>query len=89
MLIFFAWKTHEASKFFKNNFTFYEASIQSNFNNIPLVYNLSVLYVQDGRKDQAVVLMGSIIETSKEEPYLKDNRFFPFILDLNSELGKE
>ncbi len=89
LFIFFAWKTHEASKFYKTNIAFYEASIQSNFNNIPLVYNLSVLYVLSGRKDAAVSLMGSIIETSKEEPYLKDNRFFPFILDLHSELGKE
>ncbi len=89
MLIFFAWKTHEASKFYQNNFTFYEASIEANFNNIPLVYNLSMLYILNGREDEAARLMNSVIEAGQDEPYIRENRFYPFILDLRSRLRKK
>jgi hypothetical protein len=89
LLVFFGWKTHEASGFYKNNFAFYEASIHSNYNNIPLVYNLSVLYIMDGRKDEARSLMKTIIDVSREEPYLKDNRYYPYLIDLYSRLRKK
>lgn len=83
---YYAYQTNEASRLYKNNFVFYESSIHSNFNNIPLVYNLSILYVLHGRTDDAISLIQSVIEVSKEEPYIKENRFFPFIINLHSQL---
>lgn len=83
LLVFFSWKTHEASRFYKDNYVFYETSIRSNYNNIPLVYNLSVLYIANGRVDDAKRLMDLIIDAGHDEPFLRDNRFYPFLLELH------
>jgi hypothetical protein len=86
LLIFFAFKTREASGYYKDNLVFYETSIHSNFNNIPLVYNLSVLYIINDREQEASDLLETILRISDEEPYLKEGRYFPYLIHIYSQL---
>lgn len=86
LLVFFMIKTHEAAGYYKNNFTFYEASIQSNLNNIPLAYNLSVLYIAHGRNQEAADLLESIILLSRDHTYLRENRYFPYLIHVYTQL---
>ncbi len=86
LLIYFGVKTHQASSFYKDNFTFYEQSIKANQNNIPLVYNLSILYIAHGRNRDAADLVESIILLGREHKYLTENRYYPYLVHVYTQL---
>ncbi len=86
LLISFAVNTREASGYYRHHTAFYEKSINSNLNNIPIVYNLSIMYMAAGKNVEAKNLLETVISASDDEPYLKDNRYFPFLVELHSQL---
>ncbi len=86
LILFFGYKTHQASSYYKSNLTFYEKSIDSNVNNIPLVYNLTIGYMASGNKKKAVELLEKTTSYAEENPHMRDNRFYPFIVQLYSQL---
>jgi hypothetical protein len=88
LVVFFIVKTKQAVPYYKNNTTFYGASIDHNFNNIPLVYNLAMIYIAEGKRQEAIDLLELIFSVSKSEVYLRENKFFPYLLHLHGELKK-
>jgi hypothetical protein len=84
LLIFFGVKTAESSRYYENNTTFYEASVQSNFNNVPIIYNLCVIYLSEGKTQKAIDLLNTIISISKEESSLRKNPYYPYLVQLHS-----
>ena len=88
LLIMFAVKTREASGYYRHHTAFYEKSIDSNHNNIPIVYNLSIMYIASGKNMEAKNLLETIISAAEDEPYLKDNRYFPFLVELHGQINQ-
>lgn len=88
LVIFFAFETRKTTPYYTNNFVFYEASINSNYNNIPLIYNLAILYLLADRQNDALDLMESVMSAAEEEKYIKDNRYYPFLIHLYSQVAK-
>ncbi|MFL5783355.1 MAG: hypothetical protein ACJ76H_02020 [Bacteriovoracaceae bacterium] len=86
LALFFIIKTREAVPYYKNNTAFYGASIDHNFNNIPLVYNLAMIYISEGKRQEAIDLLELIFSVSKSEVYLRENKFFPYLLHLHGQL---
>ncbi len=86
LVLFFSYQTRIASGFYRNNFSFYEKCIDANVNNIPLVYNLAILYIADGKGREAEQLLEAVLSLSEDEPYMKQNRFYPFLVQLYSRL---
>lgn len=86
LIIFFAVKTKEAASYYRDNTAFYRTSIDHNFNNIPLVYNLAIIYVSEGKKAEALELLDQILAISRSEPYLIENKYFPYLIHLNLQL---
>ncbi len=86
LLIFFAVKTREANSYYKDNYVFYRTSIEANPNNIPLVYNLSVLYISHDRNREAADLLEAIIELSKDHTYMRENRYYPYLVHVYTQL---
>jgi hypothetical protein len=88
LLIMFGFKTYQASGYYRNSIVFYEKSIETNLNNLPIIYNLSTMYLASGKNDEAYYLLQAFIEASKREPYLRDSRYFPFLVQMHSQINQ-
>ncbi|MES2527115.1 MAG: hypothetical protein V4598_08500 [Bdellovibrionota bacterium] len=86
LCVFFAYKTRETSRFYENNLTFHEKSINHNINNIPLIYNLAMAYVGADQQVKAIDLLETAINAAKTNPHMQDNRFYPFLINLYTRL---
>jgi tetratricopeptide (TPR) repeat protein len=88
LLILFGFKTYQASGYYRNSIVFYEKSIETNLNNVPIIYNLSTMYLASGKNDEAFSLLQAFIEASQREPYLRDSRYFPFLVQMHSQINQ-
>lgn len=86
LVVLFAFKTKEAVSYYKDNTTFYSSSINQNFNNIPLVYNLAIIYQSEGKKQEALDLLELIFNVSKTEPHLTENKYYPYLVHLHFQI---
>lgn len=87
LALLYSVKLFEASAYYKDNFTFYGTSIERNINNIPLVYNLTVLYLANDRRPEAIELLEYVLTVSKTQGHIRENRYFPYLVGLYSELS--
>lgn len=85
-VFFFMFKTFEASGFYRDSYTFYGSSIDANYDNTPLVYNLAILYIANGKNNDAVDLLEKIFTYSRKERYIRQDKYFPYLVQLYSRL---
>lgn len=73
------------SAYYKNEITFYEASLKYDATNIPIAYNLAVAYLQRGEFNQALNVTTSTVQMAQLIPELLKNEYFIYlyILHLN------
>jgi hypothetical protein len=84
--LFFLYKTSISTPFYKDQFAFYEASLDYNPENVPIIYNLAFAYVMNNEWDKAKRLLQYIYERAQTDPSISNNQFYPQLLKLYIEL---
>jgi hypothetical protein len=86
LITLFSWRTQVATSYYRNNITFYEASLVYNPINIPIAYNISIVWLSSGQLERAREKLEFIYEFGKEDPLVRENIYYPLIVDLYSKL---
>lgn len=81
-ILFFSFKTHESSSFYRNQFTFYEKSLEYNPFNIPMAYNLAIARIMNGELDEAYKVATLAYDLGMQEPKVRSNFYFPYLVQL-------
>jgi hypothetical protein len=82
VVLYFGYKTYDTVPAYKNQFTFYEKSLEYNPYNIPIAYNLAHALIIKGQWTQAYNLLVETHALAEEEPILKSNPFYFYFNDL-------
>lgn len=85
-LAFFIFKLGSSTAYYRNEITFYEASLEADPTNVPIGYNLVVAYL--GRRDlnSALNIAESFVHMAEISHEIKSNKFYPEMFLLYSRL---
>jgi hypothetical protein len=83
MLMFFSINTWRANQYYRNQETFFRVSVEDNPYNLAIVYNLSFLYLAQDRFSESYNLLSNTIDIVESTPMLKNNRYYPHVLQLH------
>ncbi len=78
-LLLFSLGTWRAVHWYKDEFAFYETSLERNPLNAPIAYNLAYAYLKHDRWVDAYNVMEGIVLLAKHEPLLRKNVYYPHI----------
>lgn len=81
-LIGFCFKTYESVGFYKNQFVFYEKSLEYNPYNIPIAYNLAYSRIVSGQWALGYNLLVDTYTLAEKEPVMKNSYFYPYFIEL-------
>lgn len=81
-VVLYAAKTYEITPVYKNQITFYEASLKYNPMNVPITYNLALAKFLHGDIIATREILENLIQLSNTEPLMKKNHFYPYAMDL-------
>lgn len=84
--LFFSLKTYEATAYYTDEVTFYEASLAYDPYNVPVVYNLADSLAAQGQTEEAFMLVEDLILKAKEKPELQRSSYWPALLELKEDL---
>ncbi|NCY26120.1 MAG: hypothetical protein EBX37_15125, partial [Alphaproteobacteria bacterium] len=82
LTIFFGFQTYETTPNYKNQFVFFEKSLEYNPYNIPIAYNLALARIVNGEMNLAYTILNETNDLSEKEPLLKKNIFYPHFEEL-------
>lgn len=82
MVLFFIYKTSQTTPLYKNQITFYEASLNYNPRNVPIAYNLAIAYILKGKWQKAHDLIDDVYQRGKEDHTIKSNSVYPQLIML-------
>ena len=86
LAVFFIYKTTLTTPYYKDQISFYKASLYHDPTNVPIAYNLAFAYVIKGDWVTARSLLHDIIERSEDDPSIKNNQFYVHIVKLYFDL---
>jgi len=82
----YCYKVAIATPLYKNEVTFYKASLQADPLNVPIAYNLAFTYVKKGQITQALEVTNHIIQLTEVAPEIYYNKYFPAFFMLHLKL---
>ncbi len=85
-VLFFSYKTLKATPIYKNQYTFYETSLQYNPFNVPIAYNLAFARLLSGDIERAYYVASEAYNRSLHEPTMRRNIYYPHLLQLYVQL---
>jgi hypothetical protein len=84
----FAFQTFKATPQYKDQVVFYEKSLDYNPLNVPIIYNQAYYFLQNGDWGLAYTLLQSAYQLSLEEPTMRKNIYYPYVMQLYFSLRK-
>ncbi|HXH30716.1 MAG TPA: tetratricopeptide repeat protein [Bacteriovoracaceae bacterium] len=81
-LLFYCYKTFEANRWYKNQFVFYQSSLEYNPLNAPIAYNLAYAHLHAGQWIDAYNVVEGVTSLATQEPLLKKNIYYPHVESL-------
>lgn len=81
-LIYFGFKTYQTTPYYKDQFNFYEASLDYNPTNVPIAFNYSFALAISGNLSKSQQVLDQTIDLSRSSPQMKKNIYFPHIVNL-------
>jgi tetratricopeptide (TPR) repeat protein len=81
-LAFLSYQTYESSKYYRNEFAFYEQSLKYNPTNFAVAYNLAFAHLKVGKYNEALAVLESTHNIAEDMPELKDRKFFDSLMNL-------
>lgn len=85
-VLFFSYKTLKATPIYKNQYSFYEASLDYNPFNVPIAYNLAFARLLSGDIEKAYYVVSDAYNRSLHEPIMRKNIYYPHLLQLYVQL---
>lgn len=85
-VLFFSYKTLKATPFYKNQFTFYQSSLDYNPFNVPIAYNMSFARLLSGNIEEAYYVASDAYNRSLSEPMMRKNIYYPHLVQLYVQL---
>jgi hypothetical protein len=85
-VFFYGFKTYETVPSYKNQFVFFEKSLEFNPYNIPLAYNLALARIVHGEINLAYTILSETHYLSENEPLLKKDIYYPHLEELHSKV---
>lgn len=85
-VLFFSYKTLKATPIYKNQFTFYQSSLDYNPSNVPIAYNLAFARLLSGNIEEAYYVASDAYNRSLSEPMMRKNIYYPHLLNLYLQL---
>lgn len=85
-VLFFSYKTLKVTPIYKNQYTFYEASLEYNSFNVPIAYNLAFAHLLSGNIEKAYYVVSDTYNRSIHEPIMRKNIYYPHLLQLYIQL---
>ena len=85
---YFSWKTYQAGSYYKDQFTFFESSLDYNPLNVPIAYNLAMAYSMEGEWLKAYDVSKRTFDLSQTEPVMQKNIFYPLLVNYYFRLDK-
>jgi len=89
LAVFFTYKTSVTTPFYKDQLSFYKASLKYNPENVAITYNLAFAYVMKGDWVAAQDVLHNLIQLAKVEPRIKESQFYANIVKLYIDLQPE
>lgn len=81
-LLLFSFKTFETSSYYKNQFIFYEKSLDYNPANVPIVFNLALARAVSGELVLSHQILSQAIDLSQTIPQMKKSIYYPHLINL-------
>lgn len=85
----FALLTFKTSAFYKNEVTFYEASLRSDPLNAPIAYNLAVAYLNEGQMQEAYDITEEMVHLATQHFEVRNHGIYSAIFLLNHTLKQK
>jgi hypothetical protein len=82
LISFYVYKLYQSSSIYKNEISFFKASLEEDNLNLPIVYNLSVAYYLAGNKPKAIETIKNFLILSQYYPEIKKDESFTGLLYL-------
>lgn len=83
----FSYKTFKTTPTFNNQFVFYERSLKYNPYNIPLIYNLALAHLLEGRWQTAYALLSDAYFEAQSEEIMQKNIYYPYLVFLYAQIN--
>lgn len=81
-VLLFSFKTFETSSYYKNQFVFYEKSLDYNPANVPIVFNLALARAVNGELVLSHQVLNQAIDLSQTIPEMKRSIYYPHLINL-------
>ena len=81
-ILFFIYKSREATSYYRDSFSFYEKCLEANPFNVPIIYNLAMDRISVGEFEVAYKILDKAYELAQYEPAMKRNAYFPHLVQL-------
>ncbi len=85
-LLLFVFKIYETVPYYKDEMTFFEASLKADPYNVPIAHNLVISYLEHNQLNQALNLSETFIHMAEGVPEIRSNPYFPDLFLLNLRL---
>jgi hypothetical protein len=76
----------QSTSYYKNEVAFFEASHEADLLNVPIAYNLAIIYLQRGDLNLALNITSTMMSLAEISPEVRHNKYFPHMFVLNSRL---
>ncbi len=81
-LLLFSFKTFETTKYYKNQFIFYEKSLDYNPTNVPIIFNLALARAVNGELISSYHILNQAVDLSQTIPQMKKSIYYPHLINL-------
>jgi hypothetical protein len=85
-LLAFGFLIINSSHYYKDEYTFFEASHEADLLNVPIAYNLAIIYLQKGEFNLALNITSTMMALAEVSNEVKFNKYFPHIFILHTRL---
>jgi hypothetical protein len=82
-------QTYRAASYYKNEIEFYSKSLLADPDNIPIVQNLAVSYLNINDPVNALATTSRIVEKAKINEEVRESKYFPYLLQVHENILKE
>jgi hypothetical protein len=82
LVVYFSYQTMKTTPLYKDQFTFFESSLNHNSYNVPIAYNLAFAYLSKSEWKKAYTIVSDTYHKAQEDPLMKKNFFYPYLSQL-------
>jgi hypothetical protein len=86
IIIFFGLKVYESTPFYKDEITFYRASLEADPYNLPIAYNLTVSYLKKSDLKNAYLLTEKYVPIAEQTSDFHANQYLSALYVINNQL---